>query len=369
MEFMPLVSRLPPGLTSLPPPSSATATGPGVPTSAASAAEGGGDHFTVDPQASHTSASALAMAGAPRQGRRAELVAASFTSTSTTTMLKAAPATLPSARGVLVATSTSTLPTLAASLQAASQASPRGVSVVSRRGEGFEVLAFTGAAAARTRLQELTPSSLPLGVALGAPQTWVVDSAGAVGQLVRQVDGRLAIDEINPRFLTEPKAAAAVGAGLQAVTPTPQSNHSKNVQFTPALAFRPSADLGELTRVVRFVHEHLPADTKIKAGGSLHAYSDVAATNAVFIHPEQMKGIRALSAAGAVDDTVRGDVDRRHLVEVVAGTTIAELNRDLWARGLSIPNLGGYDGQTVAGVLATGTHGSALSRGPLFEMV
>lgn len=348
-------------------PTSTTAPAPTQNTTPPEApARAAADLFTTAPPTSSTPA--LEATGVPRQARRAELVASAFAAPTSST-LTAAPPTLPSARGALVATSKSMVPTLAAALNAATKAPGHGVFTISRRGEGFEVVAFTGAAAARARLAELVPSSLPLGAALGAPQTWVVDGNGAVGQLVRGVDNRLALDEINPRFLREPKATAALGAGLPAVAPTTQTNHSKNVQFTPAFAFRPSADLGELARVVRFVHEHLPADTKIKAGGSLHAYSDVAATSAVYIHPEQMKGIRALPAAGAVDDTVRAGVDRRHLVEVVAGTTIAELNKDLWARGLSVPNLGGYDGQTVAGVLATGTHGSVLGRGPLFEMI
>jgi len=371
---MPPVSRLPPVI----PPTTASAlplATPGVspPTAATGAPKTPAvDRFTTEFTTEPSAADALSpleQAGLPRQARRAELVAAAFAGGSTTSTLKASPQTLPTARGVLVAQAPTTAPTLKAALEAATQGPSRGVLTISRRGEAFEVVAFTGADAARTRLQDVTPSALPLGAALGPPQTWVVDGRGAVGQLVRGVDGRLALDEINPRFVSEPKATPSLGAGLPAVAPTPQINHSKNVQFTPAFAFRPSASLDELARIVRFVHEHLPADTKIKAGGSLHAYSDIAATSAVFIHPEQMKGIRPLPAVGAVDDTVRADVDRRHLVEVVAGTTIAELNRDLWARGLSIPNLGGYDSQTVAGVLATGTHGSVLARGPLFEMV
>jgi hypothetical protein len=351
--------------TSTSPPPAQSTTPAEAPARAAQERGAAEDLFTAAPPTA--APPVLASTGAPRQARRAELVASAFTAPTSST-LTAPPPTLQSARGQLVATSTSTVPTLAAALNAATKAPGHGLSTISRRGEGFEVVSFTGTAAARARLGELVPSSLPLGAALGAPQTWVVDGNGAVGQLVRGVDGGLALDEINPRFLREPKATAALGAGLPAVAPTTQTNHSKNVQFTPAFAFRPSPDLGELARVVRFVHEHLPANTKIKAGGSLHAYSDVAATSAVFIHPEQMKGIRALPAAGAVDDTVRAGIGRP-LVEVVAGTTIAELNKELWARGLSVPNLGGYDGQTVAGVLATGTHGSVLGRGPLFEMI
>lgn len=269
-------------------------------------------------------------------------------------------------------------PTLAKALEAARTAKGgadgAAFAVITRRGAGFDVFRYP-TSQGRARLGDVLPNGLPLGSATGGPQTWVLDGDGALGHLVRtnatpSVEAQLHLDEVNTRFLTEPKKSP--GVGLPAVLPTPQMNHSKNVRFTPTMAFRPSANIDELSAVVRFVHDHLPSGTKIKAGGSLHAYSDVAATTAVFVHPEHMKGIAAVAPKGAINDTLRetvGDHRRRHLVEVVAGTTVAELNQDLWNRGLAIPNLGGYDGQTVGGVLGTGTHGSVLGRGPMFEMV
>ena len=47
------------------------------------------------------------------------------------------------------------------------------------------------------------------------------------------------------------------------------------------------------------------------------------------------------------------------LVTVEAGMTLAALNAHLDARGLALPVLGSISAQTVAGALATGTHGSA----------
>ena len=41
-----------------------------------------------------------------------------------------------------------------------------------------------------------------------------------------------------------------------------------------------------------------------------------------------------------------------------AGITLAALNRGLQERGLALPNLGDIDAQTLAGALATGTHGT-----------
>ena len=49
--------------------------------------------------------------------------------------------------------------------------------------------------------------------------------------------------------------------------------------------------------------------------------------------------------------------------------TIAELNAYLQGRELALPNMGGFDGQTVAGVISTSTHGSGIGFGPLSDFV
>jgi len=49
------------------------------------------------------------------------------------------------------------------------------------------------------------------------------------------------------------------------------------------------------------------------------------------------------------------------LVEVLAGTVLRDLNRELDALGLALPNLGDIDSQTVAGAISTGTHGTGES--------
>ena len=59
----------------------------------------------------------------------------------------------------------------------------------------------------------------------------------------------------------------------------------------------------------------------------------------------------------------------QHLVSVGAGVRIHQLVDDLWERGQVLPNMGSYDGQTVAGALCTGTHGSGLHTGPMADLV
>ena len=51
------------------------------------------------------------------------------------------------------------------------------------------------------------------------------------------------------------------------------------------------------------------------------------------------------------------DVDGT-LVRVEAGIRLKALSRELHMRGLAMPNLGDIDAQSLAGALATGTHGT-----------
>ncbi len=55
------------------------------------------------------------------------------------------------------------------------------------------------------------------------------------------------------------------------------------------------------------------------------------------------------------------------LVYIRAGTRIADVNEQLWAMGLSLPNMGSFDHQYFAGAVATGTHGSGATLGPLAD--
>src|SRR5207247_9282410 len=66
---------------------------------------------------------------------------------------------------------------------------------------------------------------------------------------------------------------------------------------------------------------------------------------------------------------LRSGVDAARLVRAEAGIRLRELNAHLDAHGLALSNMGGYDGQTVAGVISTSTHGSGITFGPLPEQI
>jgi len=66
---------------------------------------------------------------------------------------------------------------------------------------------------------------------------------------------------------------------------------------------------------------------------------------------------------------VLGVDEEARTVRAQAGVRLATLNGVVAERGLALPNLGSIDAQTLAGVLATGTHGSSLAHGLLAENV
>src|SRR5689334_18935008 len=62
------------------------------------------------------------------------------------------------------------------------------------------------------------------------------------------------------------------------------------------------------------------------------------------------------------------DPDAR-LVTVLAGTRLRDLSAVLLNRGWTLPIVGSIQAQTIAGAIATGTHGSSLVHGNLASLV
>ncbi|MFE9557312.1 D-arabinono-1,4-lactone oxidase [Streptomyces sp. NPDC006692] len=118
-------------------------------------------------------------------------------------------------------------------------------------------------------------------------------------------------------------------------------NWAGNVTARPAREVSP-ASAAELADVVRRAAED---GLKVKAVGTGHSFTAVAATDGVLIRPDLLTGIRA--------------IDRTALtVTVEAGTPLKRLNAALAREGLSLTNMGDIMEQTVAGATSTGTHGT-----------
>ncbi|KAH6628375.1 D-arabinono-1,4-lactone oxidase-domain-containing protein [Chaetomium tenue] len=90
--------------------------------------------------------------------------------------------------------------------------------------------------------------------------------------------------------------------------------------------------------------------------GSGHSPSDITCTSSWLLNLDRFS--RVLAVDGATG-----------LCTVEAGIRLRDLSAALDGEGLALPNLGSIDEQSVAGAIATGTHGSSLRHGLVSECV
>ena len=132
-------------------------------------------------------------------------------------------------------------------------------------------------------------------------------------------------------------------------------NHTGNQAVEPLRVCWPES-LEDLVAVVREAGE---LDVPVRAVGSGHAWSDVALCTGIVVETTELQ--RTLPLEGMPDDP--------GLFRAEAGMKIRRLNAELAARDRALENLGGYDGQSIAGVVSTATHGSGMRFGPLCDLV
>jgi len=121
---------------------------------------------------------------------------------------------------------------------------------------------------------------------------------------------------------------------------------------------------GSLDELVELVRRAERAGTTVRMVGAGHSWSDVALTDGYLVEPRRLSGLLDLD-----DGTLRDDVPRSTLARVLGGTHLSQLNPALERQGQALMNMGGYDAQTIGGVIATSTHGSGLRWGPFPDMV
>ncbi|HEX8305987.1 MAG TPA: D-arabinono-1,4-lactone oxidase [Jatrophihabitans sp.] len=118
-------------------------------------------------------------------------------------------------------------------------------------------------------------------------------------------------------------------------------NWAGTYAVTPARLYHPSSPDEVADEVRRAAEDEL----SVKPVGAGYSSNDIAMTRGVMLNLSKLSGI------------IEAD-ERTGLVTVGAGTTLRELNRDLWKLGLSLSCLGNLDAATIAGAIATGTHGT-----------
>ncbi|MFF4047502.1 D-arabinono-1,4-lactone oxidase [Streptomyces chartreusis] len=118
-------------------------------------------------------------------------------------------------------------------------------------------------------------------------------------------------------------------------------NWGGTVAARPAREVAP-ASVEELAAAIRRAAED---GLKVKAVGSGHSFTSIAATDGVLIRPQLLTGIRHIDREAGT-------------VTVEAGTPLKRLNVALAREGLSLANMGDIMEQTVSGATSTGTHGT-----------
>ena len=138
----------------------------------------------------------------------------------------------------------------------------------------------------------------------------------------------------------------------QALGPGEWRNWAGTATATAARRAQPRSE-AEISAAVK---DAAAAGLRVRALGSGHSFTPAAATSGVALDLSLWTGVTAA-------DTRTG------LVTVRSGTTLRALNAALAELGLALVNLGDIDAQTIAGALATGTHGTGARLGGLATQV
>nr|WP_037610638.1 D-arabinono-1,4-lactone oxidase [Streptacidiphilus rugosus] len=94
----------------------------------------------------------------------------------------------------------------------------------------------------------------------------------------------------------------------------------------------------------------------VKAVGSGHSFTAIAATDGLLVRPDRLTAVRAIDHAAGT-------------VTVESGLGLEKLNQLLEHAGLALTNMGDIMVQTVAGATSTGTHGTGRASGSLAAQI
>lgn len=108
--------------------------------------------------------------------------------------------------------------------------------------------------------------------------------------------------------------------------------------------------------VSRLLRAAAQTGQRVRPMGSGHSFTGIGS-------PESSIALDLSALTGIVDHTGDGSVTVR------AGTPLHQLNAELDALGLAMPNLGDIDQQTISGAISTGTHGTGARLGGLATQV
>jgi hypothetical protein len=183
------------------------------------------------------------------------------------------------------------------------------------------------------------------------------------------VHRELTMREIPRRDLLKLASLAALSSCCPEPVPPCTAGEWRNaigsLHIKPGMLSAPSS-AKELIALIQAAEK---LNKRVRMTGSGHSFSDVALSDDYMFLPT---GLSQPLPLRIVPDRLKPQFAAdRTLVRVPSGATISAINSalDQHEPNLGLENLGGYDAQTIAGVMMTATHGSGLAYGPIAAQV
>ena len=144
-------------------------------------------------------------------------------------------------------------------------------------------------------------------------------------------------------------------------------NCVKNQVVQPLRYYRPET-LEQLGIIIRYASEN---KFKVKAVGSGHSFSSILQTTDFLINCHSMNSTIDLekNILKSEEELEESGCRIKYLAHIENGMRIRDLNDYLDSINLALFNMGGYDAQTIAGVISTSTHGTGITLGPIADYV
>ena len=121
------------------------------------------------------------------------------------------------------------------------------------------------------------------------------------------------------------------------------TNWTGDQSCNPATIVRP----GSLEEVAGALTEARARDLTVRVAGAGHSFTDTVLTNGMLLSLDRMNKVLVIDRDAGI-------------VRVEAGISLRTLSERLDDEGLALPSLGDIDVQSLAGAIATGTHGTGL---------
>ncbi len=117
----------------------------------------------------------------------------------------------------------------------------------------------------------------------------------------------------------------------------------------------------------QLISDQIKTDTPFRSLGAAWSFSKVAtATNGYMLDTKQLNTTMSLSVQ-SVSTEYKGDPKK--LLFAQCGCAVWELSKELRSKKLSLKTSGASNGQTIAGVISTGAHGSSVDVGAVQDFV